>query len=389
MATQQARPKPRKPLKSIQRYLDAEWGIRNHWYPALFSHEVMEDDVKGIKLGGERIGLRRANGKVHAFRDECVHRGVKLSAKPTCLTKDTVTCWYHGFTYSLKDGKLCDIVASKGDPMIGRAGIRIYPVQEAAGIIFVFLGDEDFTPPPLTDDLPFRPEDDQPLRSPYLLDTDALAFGIHRRCIGDWRLAAESGGDPGHIMIHRDSALVLSLDTALSLGEPVGGGESLLVNDSAWPMGITKFFDNIQPVMHRDDLNIHTYGKRAPTGLRVSLYLPGVLFVENWPLPGMTQYEWYTPIEKGYHEYWQVLVKNCPTPMEREDFTLRYKKCWEELALKSGFNDDDIFAREAMEEFYANGRGWEEEKLFALDRFVVEWRKLVQKHARGIQPAPP
>jgi len=47
--------------------------------------------------------------------------------------------------------------------------------------------------------------------------------------LGDWRLAAESGGDPGHIMIHRESALVLALDTALSLGEPVSGAESLIM----------------------------------------------------------------------------------------------------------------------------------------------------------------
>lgn len=388
METKVQSARPRKPLKSIQRYLDATWGIRNHWYPALFSSELAEDDVKGITLGGERIGLRRAKGKVFAFRDECVHRGVRLSGKPTCLTKDTVTCWYHGFTYSLKDGKLCDIVASKGDPLIGRAGIRTYAAEELAGIIFVFLGDEDFKPPPLKHDLPFVVPKKEKLRTPCIQDKDALAFGIHRDCIGDWRLAAESGGDPGHIMIHRTSALVLSLDTALSLGEPVGGGESLLVRDQEWPMGITKYFDNIKPVMHRDDLNIHTYGKREPTGLRVSLCLPFILFVENWPLPGMTQYEWYVPTVKGRHEYWQVLVKNCPTPLDREDFTLRYKNVWEDLALKAGFNDDDIFAREAMEDFYANGRGWEEERLFSLDRFVVEWRKLVQKHARGIQPAP-
>ena len=46
-----------KPKKSLQRYFDAEHGIRNHWWPALFSHEVAEDDVKGITIAGERIGL--------------------------------------------------------------------------------------------------------------------------------------------------------------------------------------------------------------------------------------------------------------------------------------------------------------------------------------------
>ena len=58
-----------RPKKSLQRYFDAEHGIRNHWWPALFSNELNEDDVKGITIAGERVGLRRANGKVFGFKD--------------------------------------------------------------------------------------------------------------------------------------------------------------------------------------------------------------------------------------------------------------------------------------------------------------------------------
>ena len=42
----------RKPLKFLQPYIDARWGIKNHWYPALFSHEVKEDEVKGVQIAG-------------------------------------------------------------------------------------------------------------------------------------------------------------------------------------------------------------------------------------------------------------------------------------------------------------------------------------------------
>lgn len=28
--------------KSYQPYVDAKWGLKNHWYPALFSHELEE-----------------------------------------------------------------------------------------------------------------------------------------------------------------------------------------------------------------------------------------------------------------------------------------------------------------------------------------------------------
>ena len=102
----------------------------------------------------------------------------------------------------------------------------------------------------------------------------------------------------------------------------------------------------------------------------------------------MAQYEWYVPTDKGQREYWQVLVKNCPTQKDRDDFTLRYNNVWEELALKSGFNDDDIFAREEMEDFYNNRNGWEDEQFFSMDKLIVEWCILVHKHARGIQVSP-
>lgn len=81
MSKQSENPKKNKKSripKWMGRYLDAAWGLRNHWYPAAFSYEVSEDDVKGVQICGEYILLRRANGKVYALKDECAHRGVSL-----------------------------------------------------------------------------------------------------------------------------------------------------------------------------------------------------------------------------------------------------------------------------------------------------------------------
>jgi phenylpropionate dioxygenase-like ring-hydroxylating dioxygenase large terminal subunit len=379
----------RTTAKWLQPYLEATWGIRNHWFPVLFSHELKEDEAKGIRIGGEPILLRRAEGRVYALKDECRHRGVRLSRKPHCLTKDTITCWYHGFTYNLSDGKLRTIVASPDDPLIGKIGIRTYPVEELCGIIFLFLGDEDFAPPPLAHDLPHRRPDDYEYKTGHLLEPDTLAFGIRRECVGNWRLAAESGGDPGHVMIHRNSALLLSLDIGIALGErKTPGAESITLQDRDWPIGVTKIYQNMEFVMENKLLGIKARGANPPIGTVVSMYLPGVLLVENWPIRGLAQWEWYVPVDAGTHVYWQVLSKTCRTPEEREDFEIRYRNAWEGLALKEGFNDDDIDAREAMEPFYENGRGWSEETLFELDEFVVHWRRLVVKHARGIQPPP-
>ena len=109
--------------RMYQPYLQAEWGLKNHWYPALFSHELPEQAVKGVKICGMPIVLRRSRGKIYALQDRCVHRGVRLSQKPMCLTDDTITCWYHGFSYNLDDGKLMSIVGAPEDELIGNVQI--------------------------------------------------------------------------------------------------------------------------------------------------------------------------------------------------------------------------------------------------------------------------
>jgi len=50
-----------------------------------------------------------------------------------------------------------------------------------------------------------------------------------------------------------------------------------------------------------------------------------------------------------------------------------------------GFNDDDVWAREAMVEFYADDWGWVKEMLFEPDMAIVDWRKLASQHNRGLQ----
>src|SRR5437868_5808427 len=106
--------------REYEPYLEAAWGLKNHWYPALFSHELPDRVVKGVTIAGHVIALRRAKGKVYALADRCAHRGVRISKKSMCLTDEHLTCWYHGFTYGLEDGVLKTILASPDDEQIGR-----------------------------------------------------------------------------------------------------------------------------------------------------------------------------------------------------------------------------------------------------------------------------
>ena len=91
-----------KRLEPYPDYLKAELGLRNHWYAALFGHELEEGKCKGEMIMGERILFKRVDGEVYAIADRCPHRGAAFSARPECYTKNTVTCWFHGFTIDVR-----------------------------------------------------------------------------------------------------------------------------------------------------------------------------------------------------------------------------------------------------------------------------------------------
>src|SRR3546814_11329813 len=107
--------------------------------------------------------------------------------------------------------------------------------------------------------------------------------------------------------------------------------------------------------------------------------------VQTCALPiSLTQYEWYVPVDGDHHLYFQMLGRQVSSEAERDDFTREFHDKWVDLAL-NGFNDDDILARESMQAFYADGRGWQEEILFEPDRAIIEWGRLANQHNRGMQ----
>lgn len=390
-----ARTNNSKTQSQYQPYKDAAWGFINHWYPALFSHELGEDEVEGIQICGVPIVLRRANGKVYALKDQCVHRGVRLSEKPTCFNKDTISCWYHGFTFDLESGQLATIVANPEDKLIGTTGITTYPVHEVNGMIFVFVREDNYPDedvPPLAHDLPFRfPEKSEDFphpmwpSSPSVLDENALVLGMHRTGFGNWRIACENGFDNAHILVHKDNTVVHAMDWVLPLGlVPTGEDCIAVVEDEDGPKGLMQwlFTDKWQPILENEKLGLKVEGVNARP-YRTSVVLPGVLMVENWPGEHMSVYEWYVPITDDTHEYWEVIVRICETDEERTKHKYKFDRVYKPLCLE-GFNDSDIYAREAMQYFYQDGTGWDDEQLASTDISPITWRKIASRWNRGI-----
>ena len=71
-----------------QRYLDAELGLRNHWYPAFFSRDLADGETRHESLLGERIYFKRVAGRVYAVENRCAHRGAPFSSRVECYTDE-------------------------------------------------------------------------------------------------------------------------------------------------------------------------------------------------------------------------------------------------------------------------------------------------------------
>jgi carbazole 1,9a-dioxygenase terminal dioxygenase component len=358
-------------------YVEAKLGFRNHWYPAVFSRELAENAPFEVMLLGERILLNRLDGAVYGIRNRCLHRGVRLSQRLECYKKGTITCWYHAWTYDWKDGTVVDIITNPNSAFIGKHKIQTYPVREAKGLIFVFVGDID--PPDLSADVP-----------PGFLDEGMAINGKRRLVKANWRLGVENGFDASHIFIHKRSKLVVGNDIALPLGfAPISAGDNTReVLGEPGPKGLYDLLgEKSIPIFEgaiggEPVIEGHFGAKKVADN--ISIWLPGVLKVDPWPQEGMNQFEWYIPVDATTHCYLQTLGRVTASEEEAASFRREVDEKWVDLAL-DGFNDDDVWAREATEEFYGDDRGWIEEHLFETDMAIVEWRKLASRHNRGIQ----
>lgn len=376
------------PGKQWDGYIEAALGFRNHWYPALFGKDVSEGEIKGITLLGEDLLLKRFDGRVSAVADRCLHRGFRFSAKPQCFSKNTITCWLHGFTFNMRDGALVTIPGAPDSPLIGKAKLRSYPVEEQKGIVWIFVGDMD-PPPPLVDDV-----------QPGVLDEDMYIVPSIRVVVNsNWRIAADTGFDPNHIFIHRENPLITSQRLPFPIGQRVDRKDAfkeIEVMDGPGPKGIVDRMGKASPVyeahfecdgvkgqissLFPPDANA-LEGFKSITG---SMWLPCGLNVDPWPVPGMTHYEWYVPIDEQRHMYTIAWGKRIQSMDEAEGFRRQVDTLWRYIGY-DGFNVTDVAANEGCEKAYGEGDFWRRERLCEYDVYTIAWRRTASKLNRGIQ----
>ena len=379
-------------------YEAAVLGFRNYWYPVFSSREV-DEKARAITLLGDDLVFLRRQGTAYAIRNRCAHRGTRFT-HPLGLYyfkgTNTITCGYHGWTYDVTNGA-CVAVLTEGPTSRapGVARIRTYPVEERAGIVWVWMGDQK--PVPVEEDIPKA-----------LLRDDAVVKVRNVIFNGNWRWHAENVNGGHDFIVHNTAVrnwfkpLKVYPDPETNVPEVFedwdgkgvasrsggGGGGGSGPSYSAWEVpGLGKWPQ--RPLWHR--LLLNWWIRRAPrvgaVGLsRGMLSLPGYFRVPGHPNNGNLYYEWYVPVDEDHYIYFQVTSFFPKSKLGRLGHELKYYLHGKPTGI-IWFNNQDA-AMVAETTAYVKQRGPGSERYFSKltqnDRFHELWREYCDENARGV-----
>lgn len=366
-------------------YQAAGLGLRDHWYPVMWSRDVGRRPIP-IVVSGEKIVVGRNRGKVWALADRCPHRGVPLHLGSVEFP-GTISCAYHGWTFDTASGVLCAAITDgPRSPIVGKVSVARYPVEERLGLVWIYIAqdptDRDRPVPPLDDDLPAE-----------LVAKDATVVGrIEPGRGGNWRYATENGFDEGHAKyLHRHA--LWTLFRVL----PVWNETKVMrSDDERWVIRrqVNSYWEETFPGLGtwtqrrwwkvKRTSHGPFKGKRAEPTLasldlpaKASVGLPGVVRIAY---SRYVHYEWAVAEGTDSHRYVQLLVSFARNPLEKLWFRLKYR-LFIRWVFHGQFTGQDAWMVDVMEV--------PPERLYRPDSSVLEWRRFVEDREAGRQGAQP
>lgn len=121
--------------------------FKRYWLPFGLSSDVAEadsDPVRVTMLGEDYVMFRDTAGQVAVMREQCCHRGASL-----CLGRvehGGIRCIYHGWKFAA-DGAILEMPNCEDERFLTRYRQPAYPVREAGGMIWAYLGPKEKEPP--------------------------------------------------------------------------------------------------------------------------------------------------------------------------------------------------------------------------------------------------
>jgi nitrite reductase/ring-hydroxylating ferredoxin subunit len=126
--------------------------LRRFWQPVCFSDELNDLPLRVRMLGEDLVAFRDQSGEIGLLELHCPHRGTSLEFG--LIGAKGIRCCYHGWLFD------CDgtILETPGEPADSTLKDKLfhgaYPVREAHGLVFAYMGPPDEQPPfPIYDSL--------------------------------------------------------------------------------------------------------------------------------------------------------------------------------------------------------------------------------------------
>jgi phenylpropionate dioxygenase-like ring-hydroxylating dioxygenase large terminal subunit len=247
--------------------------LRRYWIPALLLSAVAEPNggPVRVRLVGENfIAWRDANGKLGFFDEHCPHRGASLALGRS--EGDGLRCLYHGWKFAT-DGTILETPNCKNANFREKLKAKVYPLREAGGLLWVYLGPKEKEPP-----FPHYKFFDEPAKNL------SIVHATIQDC--NWLQLLEGTVDPAHQhLLHPDSVGRRYTNVPASL-------DYHTVNDNS---GVHYIVEDTAPECEVEDLNFGVHGIAKHEGVTTSGEPMTFAIVHTWVMPFMV-----LPSEKDF-----------------------------------------------------------------------------------------
>jgi len=118
--------------------------MRRFWQPVCYSDELKDLPLKIRILGEDLVAFRDGSGAVGVLEQHCPHRGTSLEFG--LVGAKGIRCCYHGWLFGV-DGVILETPGEPADSTLkDRLFHGAYPVHEAHGLVFAYLGPPERQP---------------------------------------------------------------------------------------------------------------------------------------------------------------------------------------------------------------------------------------------------
>ena len=278
--------------------------LRNSWYVAAMSSDIVER-LTPLRILGENIALFRTDGgEPVALEDSCPHRRLPLSRGR--LLNDGIECGYHGLKFD-HSGQCIAAPTQQRIPPAAR--VRSYPVVDRWGLLWIWMGDAE------------RSDDRLIIGIENYNDPDwKVTTGGVLTCACNYQYLTDNLLDPSHVSwVHRTSFASTGTDnTPVKITETDNG---LIVHRWIYDNELPPFYAPLVRFEGKCDRLQHYEAQFPCTAINKSVFCPAGKGGPDSPIDELTyvmiSYNFLTPIDASNTRYFWLQHRNTD-PLNKE-----------------------------------------------------------------------